>query len=329
MTNYNFSDAIKMLDVAESVAIFMHINPDPDCLGSALALCLYLKKKGKKAYVFTPDTKTTSMLADKMLFLPGIKLLNKCDVDRFDLSVAVDLGETGRIGEYALPTFYKGEKSLVIDHHETFGDFADLTFRDAKASSTAQLLFFLLAQYDESVIDKDIATLLYAGLVTDSGNFLYESTNEDTFFVAQKLVGYGINLTDITRRLSKDVVYNVFRLKMKILNETRFYCDNKMAVIVYRRNDFLDTATSEKDTDNIINEIQCITSVQLAISIAEVGTNRFKVSFRSKGEVSARACAEAFGGGGHLNASGCRLSGPFEEVYEKLIAVGKSKLLYV
>ncbi len=329
MKENDFLKAIEMMKEANSVAVFMHVNPDPDCIGSALALCLFLRNEGKNAYVFTPDTKTMNMIPERTKFLPRMSLLNKCDVKSFDLSVAVDLGETGRIGDFALPLFYKGETTLVIDHHETFSDFATYTVRDETASSTAEILYQLLHLYNDKSIDKDVASLLYAGLVTDSGNFSYESNSPTTFSVASKLLEYGIDFHEITRRLTKDVDYNVFRLKMRVLNEAKFFADNKLAVIVFRQKDFMDTATKEKDTDGIINEVQNVTSVLLAISVAEVGTDRFKVSFRSKGGVSAKACAEKFGGGGHFNASGCRLTGKFEDVLDSLIAVGKSNLLYV
>ncbi len=326
MTNSKYQEAISFMEKADSVAVFMHINPDPDCIGSALALALFLKKKGKKVSVFTPDTRTTTMVPEKVKFLPHIDMLNKCDRKEFDLSIAVDLGETGRIGDLALPTFYKGEKSLVIDHHETYTDFADATVREECAGSAAQIIYKIMCDYDKTCIDKDIASLLYAGLVTDSGNFSYESTSTETFSVASELLGYGIDFSDITRRLTKDVDYNVYRLKTKVLSEAHFFADNRLVVIIFRQKDFMETGTKEKDTDGVINEAQNVTSVQLAISIAEVGTDRFKVSFRSKGEISARACAEAFGGGGHLNASGCRISGKFEDVFDKLVSVGKSKL---
>ena len=329
MNNNNYSEAIALLEGAETIAVFMHINPDPDCIGSALALASFLRNKGKKAYVFTPDTKTISMIPERVKFLPNVSLLNKCDKRTFDLSVAVDLGETGRIGDLALPLFYKGEKSLVIDHHETYSDFADVTVREEKASSAAQIIYKIMCRYDKNAVDKDIASLLYAGIVTDCGNFTFESTSEETFSIAAELLTYDIDFSDITRRLTKFIDYNVYRLKIRVLNETRFFVDNKLAVIVFRQKDFLDTGTKEKDTDGIINEVQNITSVLLAISISECGTDRFKVSFRSKGGVSARACAEAFGGGGHFNASGCRLSGKFEDVFDSLLAVAKSKLQYV
>ncbi len=328
MTN-SFDKAIEMMSEAGTVAIFMHVNPDPDCVGSALALCLFLRKKGKKAFVFTPDTRTTHMIPEKIKFLPHFDLLNKCNEVIFDLSIAVDLGETGRIGDFALPLFYKGERSLVIDHHETFSDFAEYTVRDEKASSTAEILTQLLFQYDESAIDKDIACNLYAGLVTDCGNFFYECTSKKTFEVAASLIEFGIDITDITRRLTKDIDYNVYKLKIKVLSEARFFFDNKMAVIVFRKKDFMDTATNEKDTDGIINEVQNISGVLLSVSIAEVGTDRYKISFRSKGSVSAKECAEYFGGGGHFNASGCRLSGAFDDVLNRLVSVGKSRLQYV
>ncbi len=325
----DYQKAIDLLESADTVAVFMHVNPDPDCIGSSLAFSAFLRKMGKKAYSFTPDTRSTSMIMKKNECLPHFSRLNKCDEKKFDLSVAVDLGETGRIGQLALPLFEKGEKSLVIDHHETFSDFADVTIREKDASSAAQIIYKLLCKIDKSLIDKDIATLLYAGILTDSGNFSYEMTSSETFMIAAELLSYGVDFVDITRKLTKDEPYNVFRLKTNVLSNAKFICDKKIGIISFSRKDFLDTGTAEKDTDGIVNLIQNIDSVLLAVSLSEVGDKQYKVSFRSKGNVSARKCAEFFGGGGHDKAAGCRVNGDYDTVYKAVTDVAYAQILHV
>ncbi len=329
MENSNYKPIIDALRSAESIAIFIHINPDPDCMGSALALQRFLRKQGKDVYCFSPDLRTTTMMHKKLFCLPEIQSFNRGKKESYDLSVALDLGAPGRIGDTAYSMFLKGERSLVIDHHDTFVNFTDLCLREPEASSCAQILYKVLTEYDESAIDDTIAALLFAGIMTDSGNFSYESTSSETFFLTSKLKKYSFDHAELCRKLTKEETYNVFRLKNIALNDTRFFCDKKIAVIFFSNDLFMKTGTTEKDTDGIINCIQQIEDVLIGISVAEIGPHQFKISFRSKGDISAKACAETFGGGGHYNASGCRINkGDFEEVLQKLVEAAKTQLKY-
>lgn len=324
----NYSNVINTLKKGKNFAIFMHINPDCDCLGSAIALALFLRKDGKKATFFSPDMTTTSMFAEKYSFLPAFDTINVKYDDEFDTAIGVDTGDAGRLGDTAFKFFCKVKTRMVIDHHAIHEIFTPITLREADAASTTQILYKIMAEYDETLIDKDIATALFAGLVTDSGGFTFDNCTEETFFVASKLVSYGISNSRICDKLMKDTTPDVYALRNRVLSETKFYEDGQIGVIVFTQKLLNETHTKEADTDGIINYVRDVTGVEVAISISETGNKKYKVSFRTKYKADAAACAKCFGGGGHVRAAGCRVNGYFEDVYEKILNAAREMLQY-
>ncbi|MBR1624709.1 MAG: DHH family phosphoesterase, partial [Clostridia bacterium] len=147
MATSKFDTILSKIKTAKNVAVFMHINPDCDCMGSAIALTLYLRNAGKQASFFSPDLKTTDMISDKYSFLPAFKDFNVVYNDDFDLAIAVDTGDAGRIGDIAYRKFIKIKNNIVIDHHEIHEDYAQVTYRESDSASTTQILYKLMKEY--------------------------------------------------------------------------------------------------------------------------------------------------------------------------------------
>lgn len=327
MAEYN--EVIQRLDKAKSIAVFMHVNPDGDCLSSSLAMCLFLHKKGKTVYCVSPNFDKTT-INEKFEFLPGFAMIGKKEVpDRYDLAFGVDLGDAGRLGDKAVfRLFSKGKDSIVVDHHKEHVDFAKCTVREDGAASTTQILYKVLKLYDESAIDVDVATCLYAGLVTDSGAFTYPNCSPETMRIGAELMEKGIDAAEIVRKVMKDEQERVFHLKNRVLSKAKFY-DHGIAIMTFRKEDYEETGCTERDTEGIINCLLNVVGVELAISMSEYKGTVYRVSWRSKTKVNAAACATAFGGGGHFNAAGCRVNGDFNESYEKVLAVAREMASYV
>ncbi len=317
MATYN--KIIDLIEKSKDIAVFMHANPDGDCLGSAIALTRFLNKKGKRVFCFAPDL-NKSALPVKVSFFGYEVITDSYNGERFDLSIGVDLGSANLMGDACFRIFLKGKKSIVIDHHSEHTDFADVTVREKSAASTTQILYKILAEYDKSAIDEKIAECLYTGLVTDSGGFSFSCTTSETHFVAGELLKYNIDCAEINRIVMKDIPLNVFHLKNRVLSGMKLYEEGHIAVICFTKEDFEATGTNEKNTEGIINSVLNVIGVELAVSISETSDKCYKVSFRSKHNVDASACAKCFGGGGHFHASGCRVYGYFEDVYDKIIS---------
>lgn len=322
-----YTKFVNVIKKCQTFAIFTHINPDGDAVGSSLALHTYLLNAGKTSHLFLPNSDKN--IPPKLTFLPGTDEYNKnAPMADYDCAIALDCGDVSRLSDENLRIFIKCKNRIVIDHHESHEAFAPLTMLEINSASTTQIVYKLLRATDKKYIDKNVALLLYVGLVTDSGSFSYTSTSAETHNVAAELLDYGIDAGYVSRKVMKDTPHNIFNLKNRVLSKTKFFENNAIAFVSYIDDDFEATGTTEADTEGIINNILDIDTVEIAISLAEIKDKAYKVSFRTKEKVNAANLAKIFGGGGHANAAGCRVYGYFEDVCNKLISAATEMLKY-
>ena len=319
-----YESITKKLFSAETVAVFTHVNPDGDCVGSGLALYHYLRNLGKDVFVFT---EVKEDLRENLNFLPAIESINSRSLKHYDLGIAVDCGSASRMGKKCSQIFFsKCDDLACFDHHETGEPFVDdLVFENV--SSTCEILYKFMVENDESAIDENVALCLYSGMVTDTGAFTFTNTTINTLEIATKLIKYGINFHEVIYKLSKEEGRNVFELKSRTFNGARFYLDGQVGIITFLNDDFAITGTEPKDTEGMINNIINVKGVKLAISVAEMPDQpAFKIGIRTRGDVDAGKFAALFGGGGHHNASGCRIYATFTETIDKLLRASKKIL---
>lgn len=308
---------IEELKKAKSVAIISHISPDGDTLGCGLALYQALKLYGIMPYIFCDDE-----ISEKLKFIPNSSAINIKSANYYDLAISVDCGDLGRLG-LSSEEFFKAKVTVNIDHHKTNTRFADINIVKI-TSATAEIVCELLNRME--ILDNISARALYCGLITDSGGFTYSSVNPNTFLVAGKLMAYDISAHEICEHFMKSTPINKFKLKARVLNNAQFYDDNRIGIVVFRNSDFSMTDTTGSDTEGMINDIRNVDSVRVAVSIAEAGKDIFKISFRTGEDVDSSRIAMVFGGGGHKNASGCKLLGCFEEVLEKVLKAVRDEI---
>lgn len=315
----------KAIHSSIDIALFMHINPDADCLGSSLAMYKYLVNLGKNVDIFLEPGEE---IRDNLYMLPNITEVNKNrPKSSYDLGIALDCATASRIGKDIYTVYHERcEIKVSFDHHKSYSNFADILVLEPSSASTTQILYKFFKEHDESAIDYEVATCLFAGLVTDSGNFSFNSTTKETFEIAASLLSYNIDNYKITRELYMENSFNTFNLSLAALSKARFYCNNQLGIIAFSEEDFLATNTKKTDTEGIINNIVNIKEIVIAISIVESKPGEFKVGLRSKGDFDCSQIAELFGGGGHKNASGCKIFGEKESVINKLVEASLSFL---
>ena len=302
---------------AETIAVFMHVRPDGDCVGSALATKKFLSNLSKKVDVYIENI---GELRKNLAILPGFDSIGKPKLKKYDLGIALDCATAGRLGNACSGIYFsRCAERAVIDHHSV-GDvsFADISVKEPAAASTTQILFKIFSEIDASAIDLDVATCLYAGLITDSGALTFSNTSEETLYVALQLSKYGVDRNFLIQKLFKEERPEVFRLKIRVLSRAEFLFGGKCGFIAFRSEDFAETGTTDLDTEGIINNIINIEGVVLAIAASEKDANCFQVSVRAKNGVSAAAFTEIFGGGGHVCAAGCRIFKGGDEALEEL-----------
>ena len=297
---------------AETVLLYPHVLMDGDTLGSSVALCIALRKMGKKAYILIEDE------------IPSYLLFMEKDYCTFDgniigapdLSVSVDCSDIERF-TMRKDKFLSGKTSICIDHHKTNNYFADLNYIDENAAATGEIVYDLLKILG-TVIDVEIAEAIYTAVATDTGNFQYTNTTKATHLIAAELFDAGIDL----EKISVEVYQNVRHEKLKLMNEVigtiELLSNGKADTAFVTQEMLVKTGARMDETDGIIEMLRNISGVEISAFFKEVKPGEVKVGLRSKTYGDVSAIAQSFGGGGHKKAAGCTLYTSLEDAKQKI-----------
>ncbi len=284
------------IENAQNIVLISHINPDGDALGSSLSLYPILKRMNKNVKVFN----ITSPLPQYLDFLPNFnKVVNKLP-NKIDLMISFDCGSFDRLGIEEKP-----KKLINIDHHISNTNYGDINLIEPNAASTSQVVFNLL-KANNIEIDKDSATCIYTALVTDTGNFQYESVNEKVFLMAAELVKSGVDVDFVSKMLYQRDRLSRLRLLAKAYETIELCCDGKVAFVEITKEMLEITGAIKDDTDTVVNSVRNLATVEVACMLRE-DDNGIKISLRSKNYVNVSEIATKFGGGGHIRASGATI----------------------
>ena len=310
----------ELLGDAGTVGIAGHVGPDGDCVGSCMGLYLYLKKN-------RPDIKAELYLEsvkDVFHYIAGVGEVRFAVTEKkvCDCMVILDVSSPDRIG-VAGDLFDAAKRTVCIDHHITNPGFADENVIEATASSASEVLYGLL---DPKKVDKDCAEALYTGIVHDSGVFQYSNTSAKTLRTAAELIAKGIDFPSIIDHSFYEKTYAQNRILGKVLNGAQLYADGAVIVGVALPDDMKAYGVTKQDMDGIVSQLRLTKGVQAAIFLYPAEDGAFKVSLRANGQMRVSDVAAAFGGGGHVKAAGCTMSGTPEEIIEKLLAECKKQL---
>lgn len=308
---------------SKNILITTHTNPDGDAIGSSLAFYHYLLQKNKQAKIFIQ-----SPIPTNLQFLNGINNIiinNEQQIDNFsrfaDLIFILDLNDISRVKNLSSIIENSRARKVVIDHHLEPKDFAELYLIDITASSTGEILYKLLSEDQETIWSKTLCENLYVAIMTDTGNFRFERTDGEVHRIVANLIDFGADPVKLFNEVYNKIPFNAARLMGIGYSKLEQYCNGKLVVMPILHEDFVNTNSCEEDTEGFVESILSINNVVMSILLLEiVERNEVRVSIRSKGNFSARALAQFFGGGGHLNAAGCRFYGEnFDRVKEKLV----------
>lgn len=285
----------KLVDKADTIAIASHVNPDGDNLGSSLALRRSLELYGKNVEVIGFDT-----IDDYLSFLPEKEYYKGPSRDSYDLFMILDCSEFARIGEKANKIAKASKKSLVIDHHVGGSIRADLNLIYEKAPATCEIVFEILDRL-KLPIDKDVSSLLYTGLMTDTNRFLYSNVTEYTFYMAGRLISLGADSQYIYRNLYQSKPMKVMKFENEIIQNAEFF--DKKAYSVVSKELVEKHGVQMGDAETVIGLLRDIDEVEVAMLLKEYDDGEYKVSLRSK-DYDVSKLARENGGGGHIKASG-------------------------
>jgi phosphoesterase RecJ-like protein len=305
------AEVVRLLETSSrKIAFLIHINPDGDALGSALGLSKLLSNMGHDCLVISPND-----FPDFLRWMPGapeICLLSESfsRAEEFmknaGLIFVVDCNELKRIirlqEDYNASTAYK----IMIDHHPSPDLEVDCMLSDTSVSSTTELIYrFITDAGLTKYADKEVATCLLTGIMTDTGCFSHNSSTRKTFETVASLLDYGIDKDEIYNRIYNNYSEKRMHLLGFSLHEKMEVMDNYHTAIISLSQAELKSFNHQVgDTEGFVNYPLSIKGIRFSVLFVE-NSDKIKISFRSKGNFAVNEIARKyFNGGGHNNASG-------------------------
>ena len=296
----------------ERFLVVSHARPDGDAVGSVLAMGSVLKQLGKQVDMVLADA-----VPQVYRTLPSVeeiresRSINQSD---YDLAIILECDGTPRTGI----TGIDGMHVINIDHHVTGTGFGALNWIDPDASAVAAMVYEIALAAGADVTPA-IATCLYTALLTDTGSFTYPGTSAETFTLAHQLIALGAKADTVAR----DVLYSVpaGRIHLLGLALSRLQISGSLAWTFITQGDLRSLNATDEDSEGVVNYLISIAGIEAAAFLREMdeAPQRFRTSLRSKSTVNVSNVAAICGGGGHRNAAGCTLDGPFEAAVTRIL----------
>ena len=315
-TTDQFAKAADALSEAPTIALACHVNPDADALGSMLGLSNHLRGLGKQTVCSFPNDpfelprwasmlQGTDALVPPSAFPRDPAVMVTCDV--------ASLERLASLGGRAV----RATTLIWIDHHVTNEGLGTVPIIDPSASSTCELVYRLLKVLGGE-IRVETAMCLYAGLVTDTGRFQYESVRPDTLRLAAELREFPFDHTRLVQALYEDYGVAYLKLLGVVLERVRVDPDADLVWTYLTRADLDAADLAPGDADDLIDLVRTAREADVAAILRQQRDGRFKVSLRSRGGHDVAAAAARFGGGGHRLASGFTSSQGLVDTVESL-----------
>lgn len=301
-----------LLSTPKKIAIIPHRNPDGDALGSTLGLYHVLKQLNHEVKVISPND-----FPDFIAWLPGSETVEIFEKDKenttdflntSELIFTLDFNALHRTGDLMAETLGKiSAPFIMIDHHQMPDDYAQVTISNVNFGSTCELLYNFLTDLElNHLINKDAATCLYTGIVTDSGSFKFQKTTGNTHRVVADLIDKGVNNPMVHESLFNTSSYSRLQLLGRALENLKVLPNHKTAFTTLSQKELYEFNFQKGDTEGIVNYGLSIKNIDFAaIFIENKDEGIIKISFRSEGSFDVNEFARKhFNGGGHINAAG-------------------------
>jgi len=311
---------------SRNIVLLSHRNPDGDAIGSTLALYNLFLKMGHKVSVLLPNAFPSFLRwmknANKIIIYERQEHKADKELSAAEIVFALDFNDLNRIKEFH-DKLSSDSVKILIDHHPGPTDFADYSISDTRVSSTAELIFTFIHDIGYGdLIDKDIAGCIYAGIMTDTGCFSYNSSLPETYQIVASILEKGID---------KDAIYhktynNYSSDRMQLMG----YClDKKMVILPEYRTAYISLTQEELrkynfkigDSEGFVNLPLSIKGIDFSVLLIEK-SDMVRLSFRSRSNFAVNTIAsDHFNGGGHKNAAGGESYVSIEETIEKLVSL--------
>ncbi|GAA3624611.1 DHH family phosphoesterase [Flavivirga jejuensis] len=327
--NRQDTESIKqLLSTKKKIVIVPHKNPDGDAIGSTLGLYHYLIKSNHQVNVLVPNDYPTFLK-----WIPGNDTILKHDsktkecnalIEDADIIFTLDFNAFHRTGNMESILSESDAIKIMIDHHQMPDDYATYMFSDVSMSSTCEMVYHFIDMLgDANLIDADISTCLYVGIMTDTGSFRFLSTTSRTHQIVAQLIEKGANNTEIHNNVYDTNSYNRLQLLGCALRNLKVIPESRAAYITLSQEELHKYDYKKGDTEGVVNyALSLKNTILAAIFIEDKQEGIIKISLRSKGHFSVNELSRAhFCGGGHTNAAGGKSYLSLKDTVAKFISI--------
>jgi phosphoesterase RecJ-like protein len=322
----DWSPFVKLVHAHKRFVITTHVRPDPDGLGSQIALADVLETMGKDVQMviaskwpprydfLDPDKRITRFTP------PGTAHAN------VEAIFVLDTGTWNQLGDFGDWMKTSPAAKLVIDHHVTQDDLGGVALVDTSSEATGRLVYEA-AQALKQPLSARAASCLFAALATDTGWFRHKNTTPATFALAEKLQQAGADPNCLYDAIYEQNTAARLNLLGLVLQRIRVIEDGKIAYSEVRVDDYAKTGAIPQDTEDAVGYTRSIFGVEVGMLFLEQPAGGIKVSFRSRSKVDVAKVAAQFGGGGHRLASGATLNTTLADAQTRVLDAIRKELV--
>ncbi len=314
------SEVLSAIRGSSSPVVIAHVVPDADALGSMLATALALKCEHSNPTVSLP----LGSLSQKLTFMvemAGTRVAVPGDFANADAFIVLDTARKDRcnVGPDLKQTDWSARRPILnIDHHQTNTRFGAANWVEPHASSTCELVYHLIRAATLPT-SPTMASLLYAGILTDTIGFSLPSTTASALRAAADLVEFGADVGELGERIFRSLKKSEFDLLRVVYDNTRVVADGQVAYSSASFDEIKEAGCTAADIDDQINVPRSLDGVRLAMLFSEGKKGRTRINFRSSGSVTVTELVAEFGGGGHAQASGAILDCGLQDAIDRVV----------
>jgi phosphoesterase RecJ-like protein len=312
-------EVLAAIRASEHFLLVTHEHPDGDALGSLIAMQALLRALDKDSVMVIAPDDFPLPAEYRFLSLQGLVTAPPADLAQRTVMFL----DCGNLDRNPLAPLLDAERLVNIDHHHDNTRFGTINYVDEEASCTAEIVWDLLRVADVE-LTTEIAEALYVGLVTDTGRFSYENTTMRAHAMAAELIGAGVDVAVMYRRIYEQIPQAKLALLCRALASLKLYSDGRLAVAVLEAEDFAQTGAEESHSEGVIDHLRALDGVKVALLIRELsggGRGAHKASLRATdNDVDVSAIARTHGGGGHRRAAGFTSDLPTAELIDAIRA---------
>ena len=302
-----------------------HVSPDGDALGSVLSFFNYLNQKGKNVRIINHSQTPSTLVfldADNVIevFPHNVDSLAPI-INSTDVIILLDANEYSRTKTLEEYIRRSDATKICIDHHTDIKEKEfDFSICETSYSANCQLLYDYFMYDNEKYLNEEIANLLYAGIMTDTGSFRFPRTTSTVLRIAGDLIDKGADPVYLYDMIYDTISKNKLKLMQKFLNSIEFHFNDSVVTSVISEKDIRECGADLNDVEGFSAYLMSLENVKMGILIAELPRS-VKVSLRSKGDLPVNELAKEFQGGGHKNAAGISFDKlPLEDIKKDVLA---------